>query len=130
MRRLISATLLLYPRAVRRRHGAELQSLVQDLIEHEGASRHRVMTRLALDGLIQRLTTRATGWVVAGTLLLTSIGGLAVSDFAAASAHGAVPADHTVAPRQTPLPARRPLPSAAHRVRAEHPSRRSAGIIG
>jgi hypothetical protein len=119
MRRLISATLLLYPRAVRRGHGPELESLVQDLIDHDGASRHRVMTRLALDGLIQRLTTRATGLVVAGTLLLTSVGGLAVSDFAAASARGAVPAHTTGVTRQTQPQVTRP--------RALHPGHDKAG---
>jgi hypothetical protein len=118
MRRLISATLLLYPRPVRRRHGAELESLVEELIEREGASRHRVMGRLALDGLCQRLSSRATALVVMGTLLLTSFGGLAVSDFAAASAHGTVPAH--VRPRH---PNHRP------EARAGHASRRSAGII-
>lgn len=117
MRRLISATLLLYPRAVRRGHGAELESLVEELIEREGASRPRVMTRLAFDGLTQRLATRATVLVVSGTLLMTSIGGLAVSDFAAAaaSARGAVPAHTEPAPRLTLTPRR-----AEPRVRAGH----------
>ena len=118
MRRLISATLLLYPRPVRRRHGAELESLVAELIEREGASRHRVVGRLALDGLTQRLSTRTTAVVVMVTLLLTSFGGLAVSDFAAASAHGTVPT-HIRARHVT----------RTHDTRAHHASRRSAGII-
>jgi hypothetical protein len=128
MRRLISATLLLYPRAVRHSHGAELESLVEELIERDGASRPRVMTRLAVDGLTQRLSTRATAWVLAGTLLMTSIGGLAVSDFAAASAHGTPPARAArtltrpgVANHQ---PARR-----GPDLRPQHLVRRSTGII-
>jgi hypothetical protein len=128
MRRLISATLLLYPRAVRRGHGAELESLVQELIERDGASRPRVMTRLALDGLTQRLTTRATAMVLAGTLGLTSLGGLVVSDFAAASAHGAVPAHRVQRPniRATSLRIHRPR---AQDPRPHHASRRPIGII-
>ena len=118
MRRLITTTLLLYPRAVRHRHGAELESLVEELIERDGASRPRVMTRLALDGLTQRLSTRATALIVAGTLLVTSLGGLAVSDFAAASAHGAVASR-----------AARPRVAHAHHMRPHHARRRSAGII-
>jgi hypothetical protein len=128
MRRLISATLLLYPPAVRRSHGAELESLVQELIERDGASAPRVMGRLALDGLSQRLSTRATAVIVTGTLLVMSIGGLTVSDFAAASAHGAVPARsahiQSIHARSTHHQVR-----ADHDLRPRHAVRRSAGII-
>ncbi len=128
MRRLISATLLLYPRAVRRGHGAELESLVQELIERDGASRPRVMTRLALDGLTQRMTTRATAMVVGATLLVTSFGGLAVSDFAAASARDAVPA-HRAHPAHVQVIAAPERSAPARDVRLHHVRRRSAGII-
>jgi hypothetical protein len=128
MRRLISATLLLYPRAVRQGHGAELESLVQELIDRDGASRPRVVTRLALDGLTQRLSTRATAVVLAGTLALTSIGGLAVSDFAAASAHGTVPARRVQTPGTRALSTHSPR-QPVHVKRPRHATRRSAGII-
>jgi hypothetical protein len=120
MRRLIAAALLLYPRAVRHGHGEEIESLVAELIEHDGRSRPAVLARLAADGLIQRLASRATAWVLVITLALTSFGGLAVSDFAAASAHApAAVSVRTAAHRRAPLAHARP-----HRTR-----RRWAGII-
>jgi len=120
MRRLIAAALLLYPRAVRRGHGEEIESLVAELIEREGHSRPAVIARLAVDGLVQRITSRATAWVLVVTLALTSFGGLAVSDFAAASAHAPAAASVRVTARhRAPLAHARP-----HRTR-----RRSAGII-
>jgi hypothetical protein len=126
MRRLISAVLLLYPRAVRANHGAELESLVEELIERDGASPPVVISRLAADGLLQRMTSRTTGWVVAVTLALTSFGGLAVSDFAAASAHQARPSVTRATTRTAPAAHTRVHISArrSHRI-----SRRSAGII-
>ena len=114
MRRLVAATLLLYPRHVRHRHGAELESLVEELIEREGASRPAVMTRLAADGLAQRLMSRTTAWVVAITVTLTSLGGLAVSDFSAASAHRRPPAAALT----------RTAPGTAHTAAARHDARR------
>ena len=86
-RRLVGAILLIYPRRVRRHHGSEIVSLIDDLIAHDGRSRARLMTRLAADGLTLRLASTATAWTAAAVLAATSIGGLAVSDFAAASAH-------------------------------------------
>jgi hypothetical protein len=129
MRRLIAAALLLYPRAVRASHGEELESLVEELIERDGASRPVVITRLAADGLLQRLTGRTTAWVVAVTLALTSFGGLAVSDFAAASARQALPAGartpaHTLPVARTPSVARTHLHAKPHRI-----SRRPAQVI-
>ncbi len=132
MRRIISATMLLYPRGVRHRHGAELESLVEELIQREGASRPRVMTRLALDGVSQRLRTRTTALVMMGTLGLSSVGGLAVSDFAAASARGAVPAvaaAHAAEARTSAVRGPRPEVRRGPDRRARHASRRSAGII-
>jgi hypothetical protein len=126
MRRFIAAALLLYPRAVRHGHGEEIETLVTELIEREGHSRPRVISRLALDGLAQRLTSRATAWVLVVTLVLTTLGGLAVSDFAAASAHPPPPAVlHTTTPdaaklarQATPAPGPRLAGARAHRTGA------------
>jgi hypothetical protein len=98
-RRLTGAILLLYPRRVRERHGPEIVALVDDLIAHEGRSRARLFTRLAIDGLTQRMASTATVWTMVAVLAATSLGGLAVSDLAAASALRAAPRTaHTVAP--------------------------------
>ncbi len=107
MRRLTGAVLLLYPRRIRKRHGAEIMALIDDLIAHEGRSRTAMFMRLAMDGLVQRIASTATAWTVAVALVATSFGGLAVSDFAAANAlpvklrtvHTLAPARHT---HQTP----------------------------
>lgn len=85
--RLAGAILLIYPRRVRRHHGSEIVSLIDDLIALDGRSRARLLARLAADGLALRLASTATAWIAAAVLAATSIGGLAVSDFAAASAH-------------------------------------------
>ncbi len=85
-RRLTGTILLIYPRRVRERHGPEIVALIDDLIAHEGRSRAGLVVRLAVDGLVQRITSTATVWTVVAVLLTTSFGGLAVSDFAAASA--------------------------------------------
>lgn len=84
---LVGAILLLYPRRVRRHHGPEIVALIDDLVAHDGRSRVQLFTRLAVDGLTQRLASTATAWTAAAVLATTTIGGLAVSDFAAASAH-------------------------------------------
>jgi hypothetical protein len=85
--RLVGAILLLYPRRVRRHHGPEIVALIDDLVARDGRSRARLFTRLAVDGLAQRVASTATAWTAAAVLATTTIGGLAVSDFAAASAH-------------------------------------------
>jgi len=96
---LTRAILLLYPRRVRERHGPEIETLIDELITHEGRSRTGLCVRLALDGLAQRLVCTATAWTVAGVLAATSFGGLAVSDFATASAFQGTPhGARTVAP--------------------------------
>jgi hypothetical protein len=123
--RLAGAILLLYPRRVRVAHGPEIVALIDDLIAHEGRSRTRLFIRLTVDGLVQRIASTATVWTVVAVLAATSFGGLAVSDFAAASALQVVPRTlHTVAPawhtHQTPH----------HRPRWHRTSRRSAGMIG
>ena len=105
--RLNVAILLLYPRRVRKAHGPEIMTLIDDLIAHEGRSRTRLFIRLAMDGLVQRIASTATVWTVVAVLAATSFGGLAVSGFAAASAHqGPGRAVHPVAParhtHQTP----------------------------
>jgi hypothetical protein len=105
--RLTSAILLLYPRRVRKGHGPEIMALIDDLIAHEGRSRTGLCIRLAGDGLVQRIASTATVWTVVAVLAATSFGGLAVSDFAAASAHqGVAHTMHTIAParhtHQTP----------------------------
>ncbi len=89
--RLTGAIMLLYPRRVRKGHGPEIVALIDDLIAHEGRSRTGLFIRLAVDGLIQRIATIATVWTVVAVLLATSIGGLAVSEFAAANALQVVP---------------------------------------
>lgn len=96
--RLAAAILLLYPRRVRKRHGPEIVSLVDDLIAAEGRSRHRVFMRLAVDGLVQRVASTATIWTVAAVLAATSSGALAVSDLAAARPfHAVTRTGHAVA---------------------------------
>src|ERR1700678_2595987 len=103
MRRRRAGTILLTsPRRVRERHGPEIVALIDDLIAHEGRSRAGLVIRLAVDGLVQRIASTATVWSVVAVLVATSFGGLAVSDFAAASAlqgvqrtaHRAAPARH------------------------------------
>jgi len=97
--RLTDAILLLYPRPVRDDHGPEIVVLIDDLIAREGRSAAALYTRMALDGLVQRMTSIATIWTVVAVLATTSFGGLALSDFAAASAFQAAPRTaHTVAP--------------------------------
>lgn len=97
-RRLTRAILLLYPRRVRKRHGAEIVALVDDLIAHEGRPRVRLFIRLAIDGLLQRTATTTAAWTVTVALTATSLAGLAASGFAAASAHhGALRTMPTVA---------------------------------
>ncbi|WP_249009625.1 hypothetical protein [Conexibacter sp. DBS9H8] len=118
MRRLIAAAILLYPRQVRSRHGSELGCLAEELIDRDGAAAAAVVARLAADGVGQRLRSRTTLVVMAITLAGSSVGGLAVSDIAAAS---------------SPAPA----PLRAHHVQHQHrPLRRAdrtpadrAGII-
>ena len=115
-RRLTRAILLLYPRRVRKGHGAEILALVDDLIAHEGRSRARLFVRLAVDGLVQRIASTATAWTVLAVLTATGFGGLAVSNFAAARAfHGMPETVHTVArtsqDHQTPQRPRRSHPT-------------------
>ena len=84
--RLAGAILLLYPRRVRDGHGAEIVALIDDLIAHERRSRTRLFIRLAVDGLVQRIASTATVWAAVAVLATTSFGGLAVSEFAGATA--------------------------------------------
>ncbi len=90
-RRVAGAILLLYPRRVRKGHGPEIVALIEDLVTHEESSRVRLFVRLAVDGLVQRVASTATVWTAVAVLAATSFGGLAVSDFAAASAHQDAP---------------------------------------
>jgi len=85
-RRVAEAILLLYPRHVREVHGAEIVALIDDLVARDGRSRAGLFARLAVDGLVQRVASTAALWMVAATLAVTSLGGLAVSDLAAARA--------------------------------------------
>jgi hypothetical protein len=102
-RRLTAAILLLYPRRVRDGHGPEIAALIDDLIAHDGRSRAGLFIRLAADGLVQRLASTATAWTMVAVLAATSVGGLAVSEFAAASAlHSAPRAVHAVTPVRHP----------------------------
>lgn len=98
-RRATRVVLLLYPRRVRRRHGTEIAALIDDLVTHDGRSHARLFIRLAVDGLIQRAATTTTVWTAVAVLAATSLGGLAASGFAAASAQGGAPrTTSTVAP--------------------------------
>lgn len=114
--RLAGAILLLYPRRVRAGHGPEIVALIEDLIAFDRRSRAAVFMRLAVDGVIQRMTSTATAWLLAAGLGATSLGALAISDLAAASAfqHRPTPV-HTGAPtRQTSqTPYRLPSPHAS-----------------
>jgi hypothetical protein len=117
-RRLTGAILLLYPRRVRERHGSEIVTLIDDLIAHEGRSRVGLFMRLAADGLVQRVASTATVWTLVAVLAATSLGGLAVSDFAAASAFQTAPRTvHSVAPARHAQPTpRRLAPVARSRI--------------
>ena len=119
--RLTSAILLLYPCRVRKRHGPEIVALIDDLFEHEGSSRSRLFIRLAVDGLLQRIVSTATAWTVAAVLAATSVGGLAVSNFAAAHAFKALPRTvHTGSAKRHPHQGPQHLPRS---------HRRAAGLI-
>ena len=126
MRRITRAILLLYPRRVRDRHGPEIATLIDDLVEHEGRSHARLFARLALDGLVQRVASTTTVWTVVAVLAATSIGGLAVSDFAAASAFQSAPQTaHTVAPARHPrLTPSKPPRSRRSATQPAHPGAR------
>lgn len=122
--RLTNAILLLYPRRVRDGHGPEILALIDDLIAHEGRSRAGLFMRLAVDGLVQRIASTATLWTAVAVVAATSFGGLAVSDFAAASARQGVPrtldkASPTWPTHQTPC----------HPIRWRRTSCRSTGMI-
>lgn len=120
-RRLIGAILLIYPRRVRQGHGPEIVALIDDLIAHEGRSHARLVIRLATDGLLQRVTSTATVWTVVAVLATTSFGGLAVSDFAAASAlQGGQRTVHSAALARHPFPTRRPA-RRRHHIHAAQP---------
>jgi hypothetical protein len=122
-RRVTGAILLLYPRRVRDRHGPEIMALIDDLIAHDGRSRARLFARLTIDGLVQRVASTATAWVVVAGLAVTSFAGLAVSDFAAASAgQGAARTAPAAAPR-SPIRGRQTTRSqrTSHRCRTRSP---------
>lgn len=88
-RRLQRLILLLYPRPVRKDHGPEMLALIDELIAHDRRSPITLSLRLAADGLLQRATSTATVWTVVALLITTSLGGLAISDFATANAQQA-----------------------------------------
>ncbi len=122
--RLAGAILRLYPRRVRDAHGPEMVSLIDDLIAYDGRSRTGLFIRLAVDGLVQRIASTATVWTVVAVLAATGVGDLAISDFAAASAHPGAPRTvHTIAP------ARHARRTPHHLPRWHRTSRRSAGTM-
>jgi hypothetical protein len=99
-------------------------ALIDDLIAHEGRSPAALCLRLAVDGLVQRVASLATVWTLVAVLAATTFGGLALSDFAAASAFQGSPRPaHTVAhavhTHRTPH----------HRHRSHRTSRESAEAI-
>ncbi|HEY2202477.1 MAG TPA: hypothetical protein VGH56_11345 [Solirubrobacteraceae bacterium] len=61
-------------------------ALIDELITHDGRSRAGLFARLAVDGLALRIARTATAWTAVAVLATTGVGGLAVADFAAASA--------------------------------------------
>ena len=122
-RRLTRAILRLYPRRVRQRHGPEIMALIDDLIAHDGRSRAGLLIHLAVDGLGQRIASTATVWTMGAVLAATSVGGLAVSDFADASAHQDV--SHTV---RTLAPARHTRQTPHHQPRWRRSLRRARMI--
>ena len=105
---LADAILLLYPRRVRKDHGPEIIAVIDDLIAHDRRSRTGLFVRLAVDGLVQRIASAATVRTIVAVLATTGFGGLAVSDFAAASAYQDVTRTGTPSRRhpthQTPPP--------------------------
>ncbi len=110
--RLAAAILLLYPRRVRERHGPELIAVIDDLIAHDRRSRTKLLTGLAVDGLVQRIASTTTVWTMAAVLAATSFAGLVVSDLSAAHALQRVPrAVHTVAPAPHAAPTPHPRPA-------------------
>jgi hypothetical protein len=114
--RLSTAILLLYPRRVRDGHGPEIVTLIDDLIAHEGRSRTRLFIRLAGDGLVQRIASTATAWTAVAVLAATSIGGLAISEFAAANALARRPRTaHTIASPPNTHQTRHRRPHTSHR---------------
>lgn len=125
-RRVAGAILLLYPRRVRRRHGAEIVALIDDLIARDGRARAGLFLRLAVDGVVQRAATTTAAWTVAAVLAATGLTGLAASDFAAASADRGTPSTlHTVSP-----PRHTAIGHMPHRDRSTShadPARRSGG---
>jgi hypothetical protein len=130
--RLTGAILMLYPRRVRKGHGPEIVTLIDDLVTHEGRSRTGLFVRLALDGLVQRVASTATVWTVVAVLGATTFGGLAVSDFAAANAtpQAAPQTVHTVARGRG---SRRVIPGArtgSRRARRPRPHRREPPLRG
>jgi hypothetical protein len=116
--RLTDAILLLYPRRVRDAHGPEIVVLIEDLIAHEGRSPAALCMRLALDGLVQRMASIATVWTVVAVLAATTFGGLALSDFAAASAFQGAP--RTARTARTVAPAAQMHRTAHHRHSSDH----------
>jgi hypothetical protein len=115
-RRLTGAILLLYPRRVRKGHGSEIVALIDDLIAHEGRSHTGLLIRLAGDGLVQRIASTAAVWTMVVVLAVTTFGGLAVSNFAAAHAlHVGTRTTRTRAPASHEHPAAH-QPTRRHRT--------------
>jgi hypothetical protein len=122
--RITTMILLLYPRRVRKGHGPEIVALIDDLIANDRRSRTGLFIGLAVDGLVQRIASTATVWTVVAVLAATSFGGLAVSDFDAASAHqGVARTIHTVAP------ARHNHQAPHHPPRRHRTSHQKLGVI-
>jgi hypothetical protein len=120
-RRLTGAILLLYPRRVRKGHGPEIAALIDDLVAREGRSRAALFARLAADGLVQRIASTVTVWTAVAVLTVTSFGGLAVSQFAAASALHRAPRT-----AQTVVPPSHTHPTSHHPPRARRSARVTA----
>lgn len=129
-RRLTDTVVLLYPRRVRERHGPEIVALIDDLVAREGRSRTALCVRLAMDGLVQRFASIATVWAAAAILAVTSFGGLAAADLAAASArHNVSHPAHVVHPVHVAHPARSRARPGTHLGTRATPTSRSRGNV-
>jgi len=114
--RLIHAILLLYPRRVRDAHGPEIVVLIDDLIAHEDVASRAPACAWRWTGWSNAWPRSPTVWTVVAVLAATTFGGLALSDFAAASAFQGVPRTaRTVAPAaHTHRDSASPVPLAPH----------------
>jgi hypothetical protein len=90
--RALAWVLLLYPRRMRRRYGAEIAELTEDLIRLERRSPVRLLCSLAVHGIGCRLAWFARTRVATAIAVSTSVACVALVNMGAASAKQ--PASH------------------------------------